>query len=98
MQGMTWDFLWASGGATGTVQFNVPPNYYVIAEGALNQISDTSSAVIGIMSYTPADGIPVNLNWPNWAISIWDSGILSVTFGIYPFGAYASGIANVFLW
>ena len=98
MQAMAWGQLFASGGGTASLQINLPPGYYVIADAALTQIDDTSSAIIGITSYTEADGNQVYPSWPNWDVSIWEQGISSVTFGLYAFGAYATGIANVFCW
>jgi len=93
-----WDSLWGIGGPS-SVEFVLPPNYYVIAQCELNLIINTTgSSTISIVSYTLPDDTVVNLEYPNQPPTVWGQGILNVTFLIDPFGSFTTGLANVFLW
>jgi hypothetical protein len=99
MQGMAATYLWATGDYTASWEFNVPGNYYVIAQCGLNMfINTTGSSSINIVSYTLSDGTIINLDYPNQLPAVWGQGILSVTFALYAYGSFSTGVADVFLW
>jgi hypothetical protein len=105
MRSMLWNWAYATNGGTASVQFNVPSGYYVIAEGALTATRNSEGPSpgeekVGIISYTPPTGPPVNFgDKDHWATYIDGPGILNVTFGAYA-DPYKDMLAvlNVFLW
>jgi hypothetical protein len=99
MWGMSFNWLSAQGSATASWEVNLPPNHYVVAQCALNMfINTTGSSGINVYSYTHSNGNKVNFSYPNQPPSVWEQGILNVTFGLYAYGSFTTGNAWVSLW
>jgi hypothetical protein len=98
MTGVGVAYLSAEGSTTATYEFHLPANNYVMAQCALNMfVNTTGSSAINIVSYTASNGKTTNFAYPNQPGSIWGSGILNVTFALYAYGSFSTGVASVFL-
>jgi hypothetical protein len=96
---MIANYLWAEGGGTGTWEVNLPGTFFVIAQCQLNMIINTTgSSAINIVSFTTSDGTTTNLSYPNQPALVGGQGLLNVTFAIYAYGSFSTGVADVFLW